>query len=92
MNNIIVGYLIGINILSMLFMYIEMRTDLIKLKPKIINLIYTIIAIIGGSVGILVTSQLFEYKREEKIIKRGIPFIIFVEVVVIGFFIYKFNA
>ena len=55
MNNIIVGYLIGINILSMLFMYIEMRTDLIKLKPKIINLIYTIIAIIGGRVGILVT-------------------------------------
>ena len=66
MLSLIVGYLIVINIISMIFMYIDTKGMLSKLSKQIINFIYIILAIIGGSVGILVTSQLFSYKNDEK--------------------------
>lgn len=92
MINFIMGYIIIINITSMLFMYIEMKTDLIKLKEKWINLIYVILSIIGGSIGILITSRLLDYRKDEKLIKKGIPFIIFIEVVIIVYIIYSQNT
>ncbi len=91
MLSLIVGYLIVINIISMIFMYIDTKGMLSKLSKQIINFIYIILAIIGGSVGILVTSQLFSYKNDEKMIKRGIPLIIFIEAVVILFIYIKIN-
>ena len=91
MINFIIGYLIIVNIISMIFMYIDMKTDLIKFETKSINFIYCMLAIVGGSIGILITSQMFGYKRDEKIIKRIIPFIIFIEVAVIVYFILKTN-
>ena len=91
MLSLIVGYLIVINIISMIFMYIDTKGMISKLSKKIINFIYIILAIIGGSVGILVTSQLFSYKNDEKMIKRGIPLIIFIEAVVILFIYIKIN-
>lgn len=91
MLNFVVGYLIVINIISMIFMYIDTKGIFSKLSKQTINFIYIILAIIGGSVGILVTSQLFSYKNDEKIIKRGIPLIIFIEVVVILFIYIKVN-
>lgn len=91
MLNFVIGYLVVVNIISMIFMYIDIKTDLIKLETKSINFIYGILSAIGGSVGILVTSQMYGYKRDEKIIKRIIPFIVFIEVVVIGYFILKTN-
>ncbi len=89
MLNFIIGYLVIINCISMIFMYMDMKTDLIKLEKGTINFIYALLAIIGGSVGILVTSQMFGYKKEEKIIKRFIPFIVFLEVIIIGIIIIK---
>lgn len=91
MLSFVVGYLIVINIISMIFMYIDTKGIFSKLSKQTINFIYIILAIIGGSVGILVTSQLFSYKNDEKIIKRGIPLIIFIEVVVILFIYIKVN-
>lgn len=91
MLSFIVGYLIVINIISMIFMYIDTKQIFLKLSKKTINFIYIILAIIGGSVGILVTSQLFSYKNDEKIIKRGIPLIIFIEIVAILFIYIKIN-
>lgn len=91
MLNIIIGYLIIINIVSSILMYIEMRTDLIKLKVTTMNFIYTILSIIGGSVGILVTSQMFGYKKDETILRKIIPLIIFVEVVIVGYILAKVN-
>ena len=91
MLSFIVGYLIVINIISMIFMYIDTKQIILKLSKKTINFIYIILAIIGGSVGILVTSQLFSYKNDEKIIKRGIPLIIFIEIVAILFIYIKIN-
>ena len=89
MYNMIFGYLIVINIISMIFMYIEAKTKLIKLKDGTINLIYIILTILGGCVGVLVTSQLLEYKQDEKLIKKIVPAIVFVEVVIFGYIIYK---
>lgn len=91
MLNFIIGYLVIVNIISMLFMYVDMKTDVIKLKEISINFLYAILAIIGGSVGILVTSQMFGYKRDEKIIKRIIPFIVLLEVVIAGYIFAKVN-
>ena len=89
MLNFIIGYLVIVNCISMIFMYIDMKTDLIKLENGMINFIYIILSVIVGSIGILVTSQMFGYKREDKIIKRLIPFIVFVEVVIIGIIMIK---
>ena len=52
MLNFIIGYLVIINCISMIFMYMDMKTDLIKLEKGTINFIYALLAIIGGSVGI----------------------------------------
>lgn len=87
MINIIIGYIIFINILAMIFIYVDMR-NYIKMNEKNKNFIYLIISILGGSIGVLITSQMFSYKNEEKIIKRGIPFILFIEIVIIGCLIY----
>lgn len=89
MLNFIVGYLILINSISMIFMYIDMKANTIKLEESTIKFIYIILSIIGGSIGILVTSQMFGYRKDEKIIKRGIPFIILIEVAIIVYIIIK---
>lgn len=79
--NIIIGYLIIINIVTMILMYCDMK-KFIKIKSNNMNMIYLILSIIGGFVGVLVTSQMFGFKRDEKIIKKWIPIIVFLEVAI----------
>ena len=79
--NIIIGYLIIINIVTMIRMYWDMK-EFIKIKSNNMNMIYLILSIIGGFVGVLVTSQMFGFKRDEKIIKKWIPIIVFLEVAI----------
>ena len=79
--NIIIGYLIIINIVTMILMYCDMK-KCIKIKSNNMNMIYLILSIIGGFVGVLVTSQMFGFKRDEKIIKKWIPIIVFLEVAI----------
>ena len=81
MLNFIIGYLIIINAISMILLYADMK--------NLIKFIYVILGIIGGSVGILVTSQMFGYKKDDKVIKRIIPLIIFLEVIIISYFFIK---
>lgn len=88
MINIVMGYVIFINIVSMIFMYVDMK-NFIKISEKNKNFIYIIMSILGGSIGILITSQMLGYKYDEKIIKRGIPFILFIEIIIIGYLVYK---
>ena len=90
MLNFIIGYLVIINIASMIFLYVDMKIKL-NLAPKTINIIYLILGSVGGCIGILVTSQMFGFKNDEKIIKKWIPLIVFIEIVVIGFIIAKAN-
>ena len=73
----------------MFFMYIDAKTKLIKLKDGTKNFIYIILTILGGCIGVLITSQLLEYKQDEKLIKKIIPNIVFIEVIIIGYIIYK---
>ena len=81
MMNFIIGYLIFINILPMIFIYIDFTFN-IKIKETLLNFIYFIIALIGGSIGLIIFSKMFMYKRDTKIFKRIIPFILFVEIII----------
>ena len=81
MINFIIGYLIVINILPMILIYIDYTFNL-KIKEDILDFIYIIIALFGGSIGIIITSKMFMYKRDDKTIKRIVPLILFIEIVI----------
>ena len=91
MLNFIMGYLIVINILPMILIYVDYTFE-IKIKEDVLDFIYFLIALFGGSVGIIITSQMFNYNRNDKIIKRWIPFILFIEIVIAFVIIYKING
>ena len=81
MLNFIIGYLIVINILSMILIYIDYTFNL-KIKEDVLDFIYLIIALLGGSIGIIITSKMFMYKRDNKTIKRIVPIILFIEIII----------
>lgn len=89
MYNLIFGYIFIINFIAMIFMYIDAKTKWIKLKEGTKNFIYIILTILGGFVGILVTSQLLDYKQDEKLIRKTIPWIVFIELVILAYVLYK---
>ena len=92
MVNFIVGYVICINMISYLFIWLNIRTGFIKLDEKWVDTIYLIMSILGGFVGIVVASEMFNYRKDEKIFKRWIPLVIFIEVCIIFYIIYKLNS
>lgn len=81
MLNFIIGYLIVINILPMILIYIDYTFNL-KIKEDVLDFIYLIIALLGGSIGIIITSKMFMYKRDNKTIKRIVPLILFIEIII----------
>ena len=81
MLNFIIGYLIVINILPMILIYIDYTFNL-KIKEDVLDFIYVIIALLGGSIGIIITSKMFMYKRDNKTIKRIVPIILFIEIII----------
>ena len=90
MINFIIGYLIVINIVPMILIYVD-YTFKIKIKEDVLMFIYFIIGLIGGGIGIIITSQMFNYRRDAKIIKRWIPLILFVQVVTAFILVCKIN-
>ena len=82
MVSFIIGYLIIINILSYIWIWILSETDYIKLSDGILNTIFIIQTLIGGFVGLLVASKMLSYKTNERIFKKIIPLIIFIEAVI----------
>ena len=82
MASFIIGYLIIINILSYIWIWILSETDYIKLSDGILNTIFIIQTLIGGFVGLLVASKMLSYKINERIFKKIIPLIIFIEAVI----------
>ncbi len=82
MVSFIIGYLIIINILSYICVWILSETDYIKLSDGILNTIFIIQTLIGGFVGLLVASKMLSYKTNERIFKKIIPLIIFMEAVI----------
>ena len=89
MTNFIVGYFICINIISYLFIWLNIRTKYIKIDKKCIDTIYLVFSILGGFVGIMLAAEMFNYRKDEKLFKRYIPLVIFIEVCIILYIIYK---
>lgn len=81
MFNIIMGYFIVINILPMILIYVDYTFNL-KIKEDVLDFIYCIIAIIGGSIGIIIFSKMFMYKRDTKTMKWIVPLILFIQIVI----------
>lgn len=81
MFNILMGYFIVINILPMILIYIDYTFN-IKIKEDVLDFIYCIIALIGGSIGIIIFSKMFMYKRNTKTMKWIVPLILFIEIVI----------
>ena len=91
MLNIIIGYLIAINILPMILIYIDYTFNL-KIKEDILDFIYVIIALIGGSIGIIIFSKMFMYKRDTKTMKWIVPLILFIQIVIALIIFSKVNG
>ena len=81
MLSFIIGYLIVINILPMILIYIDYTFNL-KIKENLLNFIYVVIGLIGGSIGIIIFSKMFMYKRDTKTMKWIIPLILFMQIVI----------
>ena len=89
MVNFIIGYVICINMISYMFIWLNIRTEYIKISKKWIDTIYLMLSILGGFVGIMVATEMFNYRKKEKIFKRWIPLVIFIEISIILYIIYK---
>ena len=85
----LVGYFFVINIVSIAYIWLNAKTNLIKLKEKNKDLISVIISVIGGFIGILLGCEMLQYKQDRKLYKRWIPLIIFVEFMIIVFIVYN---
>ena len=85
----LVGYFFAINIVSIAYIWLNAKTNLIKLKEKSKDLISVIISVIGGFIGILLGCEMLQYKQDKKLYKRWIPLIIFVEFMIIVFIVYN---
>ncbi len=92
MTSFIIGYVICINMISYLFMWLNVRTKIINISKRLEDTLYLCLAILGGFVGIMIASEMFNYRRDEKLFKRYIPLVIFIEVCMILYFIYKLRA
>lgn len=91
MFNIIMGYFIVINILPMILIYVDYTFNL-KIKEDALDFIYCIIAIIGGSIGIIIFSKMFMYKRDTKTMKWIVPLILFIQIVIALIIFSKVNG
>ena len=85
----LVGYFFAINIVSIAYIWLNPKTNLIKLKEKSKDLISVIISVIGGFIGILLGCEMLQYKQDKKFYKIWIPLIIFVEFMIIVFIVYN---
>ena len=85
----LVGYFFAINIVSIAYIWLNAKTNLIKLKEKNKDLMSVIISVIGGFIGILLGCEMLQYKQDKKLYKIWIPLIIFVEFMIIVFIVYN---
>ncbi len=89
--NFLIGYVIFVNVISYLFMWTSIRTKFIKLNNKAKDLICLLLSALGGFVGVMLAREMFNYGEDNKIFKRWIPLIIFIEVAIIVYMVCKKN-
>ena len=87
--NFLVGYFIVINLAGIALIYLKTNTKLIKIKKGILNLIIIILSAIGGFIGVLVGNEMLNYDMESKLFRRWIPLLIFIEICIGLFIVYK---
>lgn len=89
---IIVGILIILNILGITLEWLRVKTNIIKLNEKVMNIIYILISMCGGFVGVLLGAEMLGIKEDNKIFKKIIPTIIIIEIIVIIYIYYVNNG
>lgn len=87
MANALLYYLIVINVVTFLVYGID------KWKAKqgswrISEATLLILAVIGGSIGALLGMKVWHHKTQHKKFRYGIPVIIIIQLVIIGYFLY----
>ena len=87
--NILVGYLIGINLVSLIAVYIKGKTNIINIKNSVFNLICVLLSMIGGVIGVMLGAEMSNYEQDSKIFRKWIPFIIFIEVCITTSIVYQ---
>ncbi|MBB6630395.1 DUF1294 domain-containing protein [Clostridium algidicarnis] len=78
-------YFILLNILGFLSMYID-KSRSKKSQWRIRESTLIIIAILGGSIGSYLGMKKFRHKTKHSKFKYGIPFIIFIQIIIIFFY------
>jgi uncharacterized membrane protein YsdA (DUF1294 family) len=89
MINYIVGYFIGINLISLVLVYIKGRTDFFSMSNKIFNIICVVLSMAGGIVGVLLGAEMSNYEEGNKLFTKWIPFIFFIEFCIVVYIIYQ---
>lgn len=83
--NFVIGYAIAINLISISFIWINAKTELIKMDGKWLGLTFLILSAIGGFIGVLVGNEMLDYKQDSKLFRIVIPIIVFIEACVIAY-------
>ena len=86
----IIGFFIVLNLISIVFMWLNVKTELIKIEGKWIGLIFLVLSMLGGFIGVLVGNEMLNYKPDSKLFKRIIPAIVIIEVGII-LYVYYLN-
>jgi len=86
----IFAYLFFINIVGMVLMYCDKKRA-VNREWRIKEKTLFNIALLGGSVGILLSSKQFHHKTHHKLFKYGIPSIIIFQIALLIFAVYYFR-
>lgn len=84
MNKILFYYLIIINLISFFSFYVDKRKA-IKHKWRIKESTLILLCILGGSIGGLFSMYLFHHKTKHIKFKIGLPFILFLQIILYYF-------
>lgn len=82
---ILLAYALLINVISLVYMYID-KQKAIKGQWRISEKTLFFIAIIGGTIGIMLGMKLFRHKTRYFSFKVGIPSILFLQIVLISYY------
>lgn len=82
MTKIIIGYLVIINLISLVMMAVDKSKAKYK-KWRISEKILLIIAIIGGSVGVLLGIYVFRHKTRKLKFTLGVPIILLLQLLLL---------
>lgn len=83
-----VGYIIGINLLGLWFMYLDKRKA-IRRQWRIPEKYLFLVAVCGGSIGTWAGMYLFRHKTKHWYFVIGMPLILIAQVMLLSYFLLK---